>query len=70
MWNKQIETDSAPTDGSSWIDNANTTKLVRGGSWYELPRNCRSASRYGEFPGNYTNDGIGFRVVCDAVRTK
>lgn len=58
----------APTDGSAWLDNTNSTKLVRGGSWYDFPQNCRSAYRHSDFPGNYINDGIGFRVVCDVWR--
>jgi formylglycine-generating enzyme required for sulfatase activity len=37
----------APTDGSAWIDkNDNQSqKLLRGGSWSDLPRDCRSAYR-------------------------
>ena len=53
---------NAPTDGSSWNDNHSQTKLrvLRGGSWINAPRDCRSAYRL--------NSGLrfnisGFRVV-------
>jgi formylglycine-generating enzyme required for sulfatase activity len=55
--------EGAPTDGSAWISKGtNTTKILRGGSWFGLPYYCRSAFR--DFPdprGNYNN--CGFRVV-------
>lgn len=35
----------APNDGSAWITNNNNQKLLRGGSWLNPPRNCRSAYR-------------------------
>ncbi|MBU6230472.1 MAG: SUMF1/EgtB/PvdO family nonheme iron enzyme [Cyanobacteria bacterium REEB459] len=37
--------------------------LVRGGSWYNNPVNCRSANRNRNNPNN-RNNNIGFRVVC------
>lgn len=57
----------APTDGSAWIDNDNTSRVLRGGSWFHKPEFCRSAYR-----NNLTNKGRGiindllngFRVVC------
>jgi formylglycine-generating enzyme required for sulfatase activity len=62
----------APTDGSAWLDNEESSnrKLLRGGSWYKLPGNCRSAYRYYSSLGNDLNFSIGFRVVCSgAART-
>ncbi|MDB9388910.1 formylglycine-generating enzyme family protein [Microcystis aeruginosa] len=60
--------DSAPTDGSVWIENGDDNRSsLRGGSWYYNPYNCRSASRL-----NYRRDfyyNLGFRVVCGAGRT-
>ena len=38
-------------------------QLLRGGSWNNNPRNCRSATRNHNEPGN-TNNNNGFRVVC------
>ncbi|MDZ8026717.1 MAG: SUMF1/EgtB/PvdO family nonheme iron enzyme [Nostoc sp. DedQUE11] len=57
----------APSDGSAWIDNNNQYRIVRGGSWFDYPRICRSASRDQNFNGiRYLN--IGFRVVCAVGR--
>ena len=61
----------APTDGSAWLSSKedSNTKLLRGGSWLNDPRGCRSAYRsYDLLDGN--NNNIGFRVVCSgAART-
>jgi formylglycine-generating enzyme required for sulfatase activity len=70
-WHSNYE--GAPTDGSAWLDeNDNLSQkqgrtVLRGGSWVNNPKNCRSASR------NNNNreirfDIIGFRVVCAAGR--
>lgn len=55
----------APTDGSAWLTSGSTNvqKLLRGGSWSSLPRDCRSANRGWFYPGDRT-DYVGFRVVC------
>jgi formylglycine-generating enzyme required for sulfatase activity len=37
-------------------------RVLRGGSWYYLPVNCRAADRYRASP-DHRHDGIGFRVV-------
>ena len=68
QWHNNYE--GAPEDGRAWIDNeANENKnnmnirLLRGGSWYGNPRNCRSAYRNYNLP-DYRNVSIGFRVCC------
>ena len=40
-------------------------KVVRGGSWYDVPHRARSAFRiaYPHYRGVYD---VGFRVVCEA----
>jgi formylglycine-generating enzyme required for sulfatase activity len=38
-------------------------RLLRGGSWFNNPRDCRSACRYDDHPDG-RNDDIGFRVCC------
>lgn len=54
---------SAPTDGSAWITGGlYDRRVIRGGSWHDTPRNCRSACRGHQDP-NTTNDLFGFRVV-------
>jgi formylglycine-generating enzyme required for sulfatase activity len=37
-------------------------RVVRGGYWGRLARDCRSATRYGNFPDDW-DDMYGFRVV-------
>ncbi len=59
----------APMDGSAWLsDDPNTRRLLRGGSWFIDPCNCRSATRFNVTPVN-RDDFIGFRVVCEIPRT-
>jgi formylglycine-generating enzyme required for sulfatase activity len=57
----------SPTDGSAWIniDTSSNGKVLRGGSWNNNPRNCRSACRYNYFDINFN---VGFRVVCCAPK--
>jgi formylglycine-generating enzyme required for sulfatase activity len=42
---------------------SDTRRLLRGGSWDNSPRNCRSAFRI-DFLPDYRDDFIGFRVCC------
>ena len=65
-WHGNYE--GAPEDGRAWIDEeakANDLKwrLLRGGSWYNNPGNCRSAYRDDVHPAD-RYIGIGFRVCC------
>jgi formylglycine-generating enzyme required for sulfatase activity len=60
---------NAPADGSAWLDTNSKLRLLRGGSWYGNPGNCRSASRNNNDLDHHYNN-IGFRVVCSgAART-
>ncbi|MHC5761208.1 formylglycine-generating enzyme family protein, partial [Nostoc sp.] len=69
-WCKDIWHDNykrAPTDASAWKSNDNPYKmLLRGGSWFDNPSYCRSASRSHPFRAERDdfNRDIGFRVVC------
>ena len=57
---------SAPTDGSAWIEQDDKSlRIVRGGSWANIPMVCRSASR-GKYYPNYKNDAFGLRMICSA----
>jgi formylglycine-generating enzyme required for sulfatase activity len=61
----------APVDGSAWVDPdaaEDASRLLRGGSWYDNPRYCRSASRNFIVAGS-RDDTYGFRVVCVAPKT-
>jgi formylglycine-generating enzyme required for sulfatase activity len=60
----------APTDGSAWQEPApelakqhQDRRLLRGGSWYDLPGYCRSAYRFLNRPVNQPLN-VGFRVCC------
>ena len=60
--------EAALKDSSAWLSGKSNTKVMRGGSWYYLPADCRSASRNG-FNPERSDDYIGFRVVCMVPRT-
>jgi formylglycine-generating enzyme required for sulfatase activity len=59
----------ASTDGSVWfnsddkLNDKSRRAVLRGGSWFDIPRFCRSAFR-GYFNRDNHNGNIGFRVVC------
>ena len=60
---------NAPTDGSASTSPSAIDKLLRGGSWDDNPKYCRSAYRY-HHNLDYSSRNIGFRVVCSgAART-
>lgn len=61
-WHPSYE--GAPIDGSAWMTEGDSRyRLLRGGSWYDIPGYCRSANRDRLTP-DYQFNGIGFRVVC------
>jgi formylglycine-generating enzyme required for sulfatase activity len=65
-WHGSYE--GAPSDGSAWIEGGDSKlRVIRGGSWYDIPRICRSAYRDSFEPGNGSTY-VGFRVVCSAPR--
>lgn len=47
----------------TYHDDERVALLLRGGSWNDNPRNCRSAYRNHNQPDN-ANNNIGFLVVC------
>ncbi|MEO1744728.1 MAG: formylglycine-generating enzyme family protein [Cyanobacteria bacterium J06629_9] len=57
--------EEAPTDGSTWLSSSErkSRKVLRGGSWFGYPENCRSAYRYYYGP-DLRDNHLGFRVVC------
>ena len=66
-WHDNYE--GAPTDGSAWLSEDKAfDRVLRGGSWFYLPRFCRSAGRDGYDP-DYRNFNIGFRVACSSAKT-
>jgi hypothetical protein len=47
----------------TYPDAGRVAQLLRGGSWNNNPRNCRSAYRNHNQPDN-ANNNVGFRLVC------
>jgi len=61
-WHDTYE--GAPTDGSAWLSSGESKlRLLRGGSWDNYPRYCRSAGRNGGARDDQYGF-IGFRLVC------
>ena len=69
VWEWQSDTyhenyNGAPTDGSAWesLGDEKAKKLLRGGSWSNVPNLVRSANRDRSEPG-YQGSDFGLRVV-------
>jgi formylglycine-generating enzyme required for sulfatase activity len=70
-WHDDYEEEEAPTDGSAWIastSSQNSIKVLRGGSWNDDPRYCRSACR-DRLDLDDRSSGLGFRVMYGPART-
>jgi len=53
----------APADGSAWEDQEEgARRVLRGGGWYDIARDCRPSFRDFNFP-SYRDNTDGFRVV-------
>ena len=60
--------DGAPTDGRAWLtDSEEAGRILRGGSWIDSPRHCRSSRRLTDTP-ELRSSHIGFRVVSAPPR--
>jgi eukaryotic-like serine/threonine-protein kinase len=56
---------NAPHDGSAWMcDDDLSSRVIRGGSWQDYDRSCRSASR-DHLDQTVKLANVGFRVVCE-----
>ncbi len=68
-WHDSYE--RAPVDASAWLGNDNPYRVLRGGSLYNDPEDCRSACRclIAWEVRDLIADNIGFRVVCAFGRT-
>lgn len=67
-WHENYE--GAPSDGSAWLKlnvSDNSERVLHGGSWDDIPRYCRSASRR-SYDADFRNGNFGFRVIS-RVRT-
>jgi formylglycine-generating enzyme required for sulfatase activity len=56
----------APTDGSARFSAITSKRIIRGGSWNDIPKYCRSASRNSYSP-NDCNHSLGLRIVCSSL---
>ncbi|MEL6662654.1 MAG: SUMF1/EgtB/PvdO family nonheme iron enzyme [Pseudomonadota bacterium] len=59
-WHETYE--GAPADGSVWQGGDPSRRVLRGGSWNDVPQNLRSAGRGRNGPSGRFNN-IGFRVA-------
>lgn len=54
----------APTNISAWLsEGESSSRVVRGGSWINGPKECRSAFRMHR-QVDARQDSLGFRIVC------
>jgi formylglycine-generating enzyme required for sulfatase activity len=65
FWHEDYQ--GAPVDGSAWIAGGSSSRLLRGGSWYDFQSSCRSAYRI-HMRSYDVRDDVGFRVVCLSKR--
>ena len=62
-WHDNYE--GAPTDGSAWLNGDDNRSPLRGGSWFSLADDCRSATpNYLYHRRVARHDVNGFRIVC------
>ena len=59
--NSSVENPEGPAHGAS--------RVLRGGSWIDIPADCRSASRGKGTPQNRDYYRVGFRIVVPAFKT-
>ncbi len=60
----QPDYSNAPNDGSAAQVSGCSQRVMRGGSWFDIPRLTRPSSRY-RHPANSSRDSWGFRVALD-----
>jgi formylglycine-generating enzyme required for sulfatase activity len=59
--------EGAPDDGSAWVDKPRgTIRVMRGGSWSGVARDCRSANRSFYWPVS-RDDDLGFRLARSLI---
>ncbi|SIP87761.1 SUMF1/EgtB/PvdO family nonheme iron enzyme [Marinobacterium stanieri] len=60
----QPDYSNAPSDGNAAQITGCNQRVMRGGSWFDIPRLTRPASRY-RHPANTSRNSWGFRVALD-----
>jgi formylglycine-generating enzyme required for sulfatase activity len=66
-WHDNYE--GAPMDGTAWANHETDKRLLRGGSWDNYSRSCRSALRF-KWSADSSNPYIGFRIACTPQRPR
>ena len=66
-WNQGYA--GGPRDGSAWTTGTCGRRVLRGGSWYDIPALLRSANRSG-FDSGTRNANVGFRVARTLSRSE
>jgi formylglycine-generating enzyme required for sulfatase activity len=61
-WN--LSYSSALTDGSAWTGGDCSRRILRGGSWIDVPQYLRPAVR-GSYTSSFRHGSHGFRVARD-----
>src|SRR5262249_55838276 len=59
-WHEGEALEGAPVDGTAWLQGGDARRVVRGGSWYEVPPSLRGRS--GGTSGSRSNL-VGFRLA-------
>ncbi|MFM6513382.1 MAG: formylglycine-generating enzyme family protein, partial [Microcystis panniformis] len=67
--NQEENLDAENSLESTEKDENNPYSVMRGGSWFNYPRYCRSAYRYSLIRRGNRYGNLGFRVVCVFGRT-
>lgn len=52
----------APANGVAWEDKTSDRRVIRGGSWINIPRDLRTSTRNGFNPAHRSSN-VGFRLV-------
>jgi formylglycine-generating enzyme required for sulfatase activity len=60
VWNDNFN--GAPNNGSAWLTGDSSRRVLRGGSWKNIPQNLRSAHRVSYYP-TFPNYIWGFRLA-------
>ena len=66
-FNNGVDTDTYRDDIMDPLCNRGAERVLRGGSWYTYPEDCRSAVRGHDDP-MYRSDDVGFRVALAPVQ--
>jgi formylglycine-generating enzyme required for sulfatase activity len=65
IYDEKYYENGAATDPSGPEQKPNASRVLRGGSWYIIPANCRSADRFRLAP-DFRYFNLGFRVALDS----